>query len=193
MFRIFPSVSFDALQLPLTTGGLGILDPTSQQMALKFCWLTPLLQHSYPRSIVSRWIAARIASISPIALPDHRLPFLFAPVRRGLLHPSRPGICPILFKAFDAMFDPATVSNETNAPFDQQGPIPLHYVLALPLSAVVLWPPEIPIRQQRSFDNLLVQDAFVFDEEISCVRNKTSSSVEHPITIGRNRILKLLR
>ena len=193
MFRIFPSVSFDVLQLPLTTGGLGILDPTSQQMALQFRWLTPLLQHSYPRSIVSRWIAAHIASISPIALPDHRLPFLFAPVRRGLLHPSRPGICPILFKAFDAMFDPATVSNETNAPFDQQGPIPLHYVLALPLSAVVLWPPEIPIRQQRSFDNLLVQDAFVFDEEISCVRNKTSSSVRNPITIGRNRILKLLR
>lgn len=68
----------------------------------------------------------------------------------------------------------------------------VQYIIAT-LSAVVLWPPEISIRQQRSFDNLLVQDAFVFDEEISCVRNKTSSSVEHPITIGRNRILKLIR
>ncbi|KAG1137091.1 hypothetical protein G6F38_011567 [Rhizopus arrhizus] len=193
MFRIFSSISFDVLQLPLITVGLGILDPTSQQTALQFRWLIPLLQHSYPRSIVSRWIAAHIASISPIALPDHRLPFLFALVRRGLLHPSRPGTCPILFKSFDAMFDPATVSNEMNAPFGQLGPIPLHYVLDLPLSAAVLWPPEIPIRQQRSFDNLLVQDAFVFDEEITCVRNKMSSSVRHPITIGRNRILKLIR
>ncbi|KAG1050345.1 hypothetical protein G6F43_007376 [Rhizopus delemar] len=36
IFRIFPPVSFDILCLPFTKGGLDILDPYIQQLALQF-------------------------------------------------------------------------------------------------------------------------------------------------------------
>lgn len=68
MFRIFPPVSFDILCLPFTKGGLGILDPYVQQLALQLRWLTPLLQHTSPSTVVSQWIAAHIASASPVVL-----------------------------------------------------------------------------------------------------------------------------
>ncbi|KAG1536548.1 hypothetical protein G6F46_013754 [Rhizopus delemar] len=48
MFRVFPPVSFDVLQLPLKQGGLGVLNPAIQQLALQFRWLTPLLHENNP-------------------------------------------------------------------------------------------------------------------------------------------------
>ncbi|KAG0745559.1 hypothetical protein G6F16_011470 [Rhizopus arrhizus] len=53
LFRVFPPVSFDVLQLSLNKGGLGILDPLSLQQALQFRWITPLIQHYHPFTIVS--------------------------------------------------------------------------------------------------------------------------------------------
>jgi hypothetical protein len=53
LFRVFPPVSFDVLQLPLNKGGLGILDPLDLQQALQFRWITPLIQHHHPSTIAS--------------------------------------------------------------------------------------------------------------------------------------------
>ncbi|KAG1275997.1 hypothetical protein G6F62_012279 [Rhizopus arrhizus] len=67
LFRVFPPVSFDILQLPPKKGGLGVLDPTSQQQALQFRWLTPLLQHHHPSTVVSQWMGAHLSSIAPVS------------------------------------------------------------------------------------------------------------------------------
>lgn len=45
---IFPKISFNSLTLPRAKGGLGILDPASQQNALQWRWLRPLLKHPIP-------------------------------------------------------------------------------------------------------------------------------------------------
>ncbi|KAK4515528.1 uncharacterized protein ATC70_010478 [Mucor velutinosus] len=42
-FRIFPRLSFATLSLPRSAGGLGLLDPLSQQQALQWYWVCPLL------------------------------------------------------------------------------------------------------------------------------------------------------
>ncbi|KAG1454843.1 hypothetical protein G6F46_002882 [Rhizopus delemar] len=156
MFRIFPPVSFDIPCLPFTKGGLGILDPYVQQWGLQFRWLTPLLQHTTPPKVVFQWIAAHTASASPVVLLDPRLPFLFLPVRCGLLHSSKPSICSTLFKAFDALLDTSAVSMALKTTFSQPDPVPIHFCLTLPLSAVISWSSAVSIAEQRTFDSLLI-------------------------------------
>ena len=193
LFRVFPPVSFDILQLPPKKGGLGVLDPTSQQQALQFRWLTPLLQHHHPSTVVSQWMGAHLSSIAPVVLYDHRLPFLFSTLRRGLFQKNRPGLCALLFRAFDTLFDSTTVSSALNTTSEQPITISLNYSLALPLSAVVQWTPEFSMQEQKSFDNVLVQDAFDHVEGLSCLRPKTLPSDRPNITVARNRIKKMLR
>lgn len=47
--RIFPKISFDTMILPRQQGGLGLIDPATQQSALQWKWILPLLQsdHTY--------------------------------------------------------------------------------------------------------------------------------------------------
>ncbi|KAG1055189.1 hypothetical protein G6F43_002838 [Rhizopus delemar] len=85
--------------------------------------------------MVSQWIAAHMASTSLVALFDQRLPFLFPPVRHGLLHSSKPSICSTLFKAFDALLDPSAIAMALKATFGQLYLVSLHLSLILPLSA----------------------------------------------------------
>ncbi|KAG1229190.1 hypothetical protein G6F35_002156 [Rhizopus arrhizus] len=193
LFRVFPPISFDVLQLPLKKGGLGILDPSYQQQALQFRWLTPLIQHHHPSTVVSQCMAAHLASLAPVVLYDHRLPFLFPTLRRGLLQQNRPSLCALLFRAFDTLFDSATVSSALNSTSEQPAAIPLIYSLSLPLSAVVQWTSEFSMQEQKSFDTVLVQDAFEHVVELSCLRPKTLPSDRPNITVGRNRVKKLLR
>ncbi|KAG1487848.1 hypothetical protein G6F54_012411 [Rhizopus delemar] len=132
LFRVFPPVSFDIMQLPLKKGGLGILDPSAQQQALQFRWLTPLIQHHHSPTIVSQWMSAHLANL-PTA-------------------------------------------------------IPLDYSLSLPLSAVVQWTSEFSLQEQKSFDTVLVQDAFELVVGLSCLRPKTLPSDRPNLTVGRTRL-----
>ncbi|KAG0762198.1 hypothetical protein G6F62_002864 [Rhizopus arrhizus] len=122
----------------------------------------------------------------------HQSPFFFPPVRRGLLDSSKPSICSTLFKAFDALLDPSAVSMALKATFGQPNPVPLHLSLTLPLSAVISWSLAISIAEQRSFDSLLVSDAFVFDDLLMCLRPKVSTVDPQPVMIGRYRVNKLM-
>ncbi|KAG1056999.1 hypothetical protein G6F43_001131 [Rhizopus delemar] len=157
LFRVFPPVSFNILQLPLKKGGLGILDPSSQQQALQFRWLTPLIHHHHPPTIVSQWMGAHLASMASVVLYDHRLPFLFPKLRRGLLQQNRPSLCALLFRAFDSLFDSTTVFFALNITSDLPTAIPLNHSLSLSLSAVVQWTSEFLLQEQKSFDTVLVQ------------------------------------
>ena len=114
MFRVFPPIPFDIFQMPLTRGELGILDPSIQQLALQFRWLTPLLQNHLPNNMASRWISAHISSLAPVAIHDHRLPFLFPALRRGFLHQHRPGIFSVLIRAFDKLLDSSCITSALN-------------------------------------------------------------------------------
>ncbi|KAG1050390.1 hypothetical protein G6F43_007335 [Rhizopus delemar] len=188
LFRVFPPVSFDILQLPLKKGGLGILDPSSQQQALQFRWLTPLIQHHHPPAIVSQWMSAHLASIAPVVLNDHRLPFLFPKLCRGLLQQNRPSLCALLFRAFDSLFDSATVFSALNNTSDLPTAIPLNHSLSLPLSAVVQWISEFSLQEQKSFDTVLIQDAFELVVGLSCLRPKTLPSDRPNLTVSRTRL-----
>src|SRR6478735_1606550 len=116
VFRVFsPTV----LQLPLQKGGLGILNPSVQQLALQFRWLTPLIQEARPSSIASQWLGAHMISLSTVPIPDQRFPFIFPALRRGLLHSRRPGICSILYRAFDSLFGKTLIVDKLNVPLDQ--------------------------------------------------------------------------
>ncbi|KAG1044045.1 hypothetical protein G6F43_011516 [Rhizopus delemar] len=193
LFRVFPPVSFNILQLSLKKGGLGILDPLSQEQAQQFRWLTSLIQHHHPPTIVSQWMGAYLSSIAPVVLYDHRLPFLFPKLRLGLLQQNRPSLCALLFRAFDSLFDPATVFSALNNTSGISIAIPLNYSLSLPLSAVVQWTPEFSLQEQKFFDTVLIQDAFELVVELSCLRPKMLPSDRPNLTIGRTRVKKMLR
>ena len=193
MFRVFPPVSFDVLQLPLKQGGLGVLNPAIQQLALQFRWLTPLIHENNPTSLTVRWIGAHMESMSTLPLLDRRLPFIFPALRRGLLHEYRPGLCSILYRAFDSLFDRAMVSKELNVPLDQPPQLTSDFCLSLPLSATVSWPAQIKPSVQHSFDKVLVKDAFFFDPVLQCLIPLSSSQGNSSLIIGKYRILKLLR
>ncbi|EIE86810.1 hypothetical protein RO3G_11521 [Rhizopus delemar RA 99-880] len=193
MFRVFPPVSFDVLQLPLKQGGLGVLNPAIQQLALQFWWLTPLIHESNPTSLTVRWIGAHMESMSTLPLLDRRLPFIFPALRRGLLHEYRPELCSILYRAFDSLFDRATVSKNLNVPLDQPPQLTSDFCLSLPLSATVSWSAQIKPSVQHSFDTVLVKNAFFFDPVLQCLIPLSSSQGHSSLIIGKYRILKLLR
>ncbi|KAG1038241.1 hypothetical protein G6F43_012718 [Rhizopus delemar] len=172
---------------------LGILDPTVQQQALQFRWLTPLLQQAYPLNLAPKWISAHITSIAPTAVFDHRLPFLFPALRHGLLHQHRPGICSMLFRAFDNLFDSSAITSVLNTDLDKPDVFPLALSLDLPLSAVIQWTDTISTKEQRSFDDILVREAFELVPTLDCLRPKALLSDRINITYGRYRVQKLLR
>ncbi|KAG1320261.1 hypothetical protein G6F62_011417 [Rhizopus arrhizus] len=193
MFRVFPPVSFDVLQLPPKQGGLGVLNPAIQQLALQFRWLTTLIHENNPTSLTVRWIGAHMDSMSTLPLLDRRLPFIFPALRRGLLHEYRPGLCSILYRAFDSLFDRAMVSKKLNVPLDQPPQLTSDFCSSFPLSATVSWPAQIKPSVQQSFDTVLVKDAFFFDPVLQCLIPLSSSQGHSSLIIGKYRILKLLR
>ncbi|KAG1153812.1 hypothetical protein G6F37_010016 [Rhizopus arrhizus] len=128
-------------------------------------------------------------SLSTVPIPDQRFPFIFPALRRGLLHSRRPGICSILYRAFDSLFGKTLIVDKLNVPLDQSPHLSPTFCLFLPLSAVVSWSTQIHTKVQNTFDSLLVQDAFFYNNGLLCLSPRSSDS----LPIGRYRILKLLR
>ncbi|KAG1138278.1 hypothetical protein G6F37_010760 [Rhizopus arrhizus] len=138
------------------------------------------------------WPVLRVSWCIICGSACHQSPFFFPPVRRGRLDSSKPSICSTLFKAFDALLDPSAVSMALKATFGQPNPVPLHLSLTLPLPAVISWSLAISIAEQRSFDSLLVSDAFVFDDLLMYLRPKASTMDPQPVMIGCYRVNKLM-
>ncbi|OAD81107.1 hypothetical protein PHYBLDRAFT_161740 [Phycomyces blakesleeanus NRRL 1555(-)] len=58
-FCSFPPIALDTLCLPCFQGGLGILDPITQQCALQLRWLKPIIQNPLgPCGLVPKWMAS---------------------------------------------------------------------------------------------------------------------------------------
>ncbi|KAG1441880.1 hypothetical protein G6F55_013118 [Rhizopus delemar] len=192
MFRVFPPITSDILHLPLQQGGIGALDPTIQQQALQFRWLTPLFQHHYPLHLAAKWIGAHISSIAPIALFDHRLPFLFKVLRRNMLQQHHPGVCAILFRAFDGLYDSSTISGVLNIDLNTPDIFPLNLSLDLPVSSVIQYINDFCRKEQNSFGNILIRYVFEYVPVLDCLRRKVLPTERPNITFGRYQVQKLL-
>lgn len=91
--RMFPKVAYKRLLRPRKFGGLAILDPRSQQLALQLHWVQPLLTAGHTGlSFVHNWLLAILRSlyhqadvVLQLLLPTLRAPFLSPTSTFGLL------------------------------------------------------------------------------------------------------------
>ncbi|ORE11364.1 hypothetical protein BCV72DRAFT_196244, partial [Rhizopus microsporus var. microsporus] len=181
----FPYISYNVLLQPTQHGGLGLLDPAIQQSLLAYRWLTPFLLSEAPSAIVATWMSAHILSTASFTLPDGRLPFFFPSLRQGLLHPSRPSLCSLWFRAFDIL--PGLQKHKLSLGTDMSQPTPISasVSMVLPLS-------EGPLLLKRSsYSNIQVQDAFIFDPQLQFIRRRLTAEEKRVVKRGRNRVVRL--
>ncbi|OAD78104.1 hypothetical protein PHYBLDRAFT_164979 [Phycomyces blakesleeanus NRRL 1555(-)] len=170
----FPPISLDTFCLPRMQGGLGIIDPKTQQSALQLRWLQPIIRAPWsPPGLVPRWMSgllqASLPSLSPL------FPLLFPSMRpsgwRDLTSPLH-----LAFAAIDHLphnFDNVVVNSTT--------------CLALPLSAVTI----VPASQARfppSWQDLLVSHLYTFDPALASLRSISITS-SHPRSHVINKFL----
>ncbi|ORE02370.1 hypothetical protein BCV72DRAFT_338757 [Rhizopus microsporus var. microsporus] len=159
----FPYISYDVLLQPTQRGGLGLLDPAIQQSLLAYRWLTPFLLSEAPSAIVATWMSAHILSTASFTLPDGRLPFFFPSLRQGLLHPSRPSLCSLWFRAFDIL--PGLQKHKLSLETDMSQPTPISASVSM--------------------------DAFIFDPQLQFIRRRLTAEEKRVVKRGRNRVVRL--
>ncbi|KAG1034038.1 hypothetical protein G6F43_013468 [Rhizopus delemar] len=151
--RMFPRISMATLCLPRTLGGLGVLDPVTQQSALQLRWILPLLSLSPPS--ISSDDDSSIALSQSIVLPsliqyllfhldqwvkrprtvysfdfskfDLRLCFLFVDLRPPVLR-VHDGVFSLLFRCMDLLpkdFSDTVINHETSLQLKQDCRVPL--------------------------------------------------------------------
>lgn len=186
-FHIFPKISFSTACLSRSQGGLGLLNPFIQQMALQLRWLHPILStatddlHSDAVTGTSMVFVRLISFLysqiinttndplhpsSSIEL-DHRFFFLF-PLRRPKTVCQLNSSLALLFKAID-MF-PKDYSNVV---------VSAATCLEIPLGSLTI--PSIPLR--RSTASLLSSTVYTFDiNRNNCLRPRLSSEInKYPV------------
>lgn len=195
-YRIFPRISFQSSCLPLSCGGLGLINPMIQQSALQLWWLLPLLSTSREElqnkpdisdsSILSRILSFLYSQVelssedqfsrTPPAQLDHRLLFLF-PLRRPSFLRQLTSTFSLLVKAIDMIpesFSKVVVSSST--------------CLEIPLSSLVL--PNIIFG--RSTASLLISTAYTLNtEREGCLRPKTNAEFLHRPNLSK-KFLRLV-
>jgi hypothetical protein len=87
--RIFPKISWGICTLPRTKGGLGIVDPRTQQSGLYLRWIQPLLkmQRESTMSAVSHMLRIHICNYNNSS--HYELPLVF-PAMRQKAFPHQP-------------------------------------------------------------------------------------------------------
>ena len=156
--NMFPPIKLDNLCVPLSQGGLGVLDPALQQQALQLRWLNPLCESSNSAGLVHPWLVALLRSASPGTDP-----------RLTLLCPDlRPAIFRHLGSAFHNLFAAIDVLPHSF----QHTVLNLPTCLVLPLTSVILPSDEAPIFP-RSWRQLRISDAFILDATFGTLRRRT--------------------
>jgi hypothetical protein len=78
--RVFPTISWAVYTLPRKNGGLQVIDPATQQSALYFRWIKPLLQPDpVELSIISRMLQLHLCNYSK--WPSYEIPLVFTSCR----------------------------------------------------------------------------------------------------------------
>jgi hypothetical protein len=73
--------------------------------------------------------------------------FSLPALRCGFLKQLRPGICLILFRASDYLFDSSAVASILNNALEKPDTLPMDLSLNLHVSAIVQWTDEIPLKE----------------------------------------------
>ncbi|CEP14639.1 hypothetical protein [Parasitella parasitica] len=198
--RIFPIFSFDTLSQPQTVGGVGLLDPLTQQQALQWHWVCPILLHSLNSLLLSHYTVFSLPIIIyalswfyySSGFHHFRYYMLFPSSRRRLWFPNRPLLQFTHLNPFINL--QACVSKFPPVNFDTC------YVnaltcLSLPFYDILLQslptnhpsfhsfiPADLVLQSYPSVRQLLVSDVFLFDLEalVISVRSSFRHVTRHP-------------
>lgn len=201
---MFPCISMATLCLPRTLGGLGVLDPVTQQSALQLRWILPLLSLSPPT--ISSDDDSSIAISQSIVLPsliqyllfhleqwvkrprtvysfdfskfDFRLCFLFVDLRPPVLR-VHDGVFSLLFRCMDLLpkdFSDIVINQETS--------------LQLPISASIQ--PDCIQTLFKSQTRLPCSTAYQFDPDSRRLKPKLAADMNIHSTLTK-RFLRLVR
>jgi hypothetical protein len=95
--QIYPRIPFTTITLPRRLGGLGILDPRTQQYSLQWRWVGPLLQDQLSSSLVKALPSLPLVKYafhrfySSIQFPSYHWSLLFPRCRVSHWLPNSPG------------------------------------------------------------------------------------------------------
>ncbi|KAG1445200.1 hypothetical protein G6F46_011756 [Rhizopus delemar] len=202
--RMFPRISMATLCLPRTLGGLGVLDPVTQQNALQLRWILPLLSLFPPN--ISSDDDSSIALSQSIVLPSliqcllsrldqwvkrpHtiysfdfskfvlRLCFLFVDLRSPVLR-VHDGVFSLLFPCMDLL------------PKDSSDTVINHEAsLQLPISASI--PPDCIQSLSKTQTKLPCSTAYKFDPASRRLKTKLAAGMDIHPTLTK-RFLRLVR
>ncbi|KAI7875645.1 uncharacterized protein EV154DRAFT_569465 [Mucor mucedo] len=168
--------------LPRQQGGLGVMDPTTQQSALQLRWLHALMVAPFQAngSIALPYLAQLIAAQAPQDLTqfDYRLLIMFPQLRPSPMNRTDNPLSLILH-AIDKI--PKEFS---------QVVINAHTCLQLPLEAIYVHTDDIVL--SRTSKRLLVSSTHTIDEGTQCIRHKQGSEIQIHPTLS-TRFLRLVQ
>ncbi|CAO3600825.1 unnamed protein product [Absidia cylindrospora] len=124
-----PFLSYNQMCQPVANGGLGLLDPRTQQQSLQLRWITDIL-YGYPGGTFLHPILRHHLSLISGFHPDPRHALLFPETRSGPLT-ERSRTASLWFQAFDSLPVPLDLSNLSLSTCLL---VPLHRLLVLPTS-----------------------------------------------------------
>ncbi|PHZ13215.1 uncharacterized protein RHIMIDRAFT_281694, partial [Rhizopus microsporus ATCC 52813] len=106
---------------------------------------------------------------------------------------NSPGVLPVLFRSFDALFDSGTVLTLLNSSLSERPKVSVEICLSLPLSEIINWPADGSPRMQKPYKSLQASHAFSLSPDRSHLIPKAWVNGQRRPSQGRNRIRKLVR
>ena len=156
--RSFPKIRFDYLVAHRHDGGLGVLNPKTQQLTLQWVWLQPLLLQT-ETSPVLKYLSYTIRSFCDS--PDPLLPLLFPTARPGKWRYGLNTLT-LLMRAADVL----------PRRFYMAHPNPTT-CLSIPLTHTWLTTPHHDPPKKPGLQRLKAADAFVYDNVTRVVRRRS--------------------
>lgn len=162
--NIFPVIPWYVWTAPRSSGGLGILDPKVQYLALFFRWIQPLLLNSLHNHQLTKMLALHINNRNSSRY--HHIPILFPSTRSTGLPKKRIATIDILYSALDCIprnFESTTVTPAT--------------ALILPLTVIFL-PSTNHQKIPKKAQGLTGGDLFVYNSTIRCLHWKNPTEFD---------------
>jgi exonuclease III len=173
-----PKLSFTQMCQPMENGGLNLLHPKHQQLAMQLRWIGSMLRSDASTSFLTPILIHHL-SLIPGVPPDPRQALFFPAFRQGpLCELSR--TTRLWFAAFDALPVPFPVhcANVSNCLA-----LPLHHLLILPSSHWL---------HKTKYQRLLGASLFVYDDQQHSLRPRIPREQSRPRCLLRRLYRDLL-
>jgi hypothetical protein len=155
---IFPLIPWQVWTSPKRYGGLGVLDPKAQYLALFFRWIQPLLTDSHPNHPLTNMLKLHINNRNSSS--HYQIPLLFSNSRSTGLSKGRIATIDIFYSVLDCI--PRNFENISISPAT---------ALLLPLTAIFL--PNGPTQRiPKKARKLTGGDLFMYNHDIHCLHWK---------------------